>query len=460
MVDRFQYQTRAEPVLPEALRPEVTLLSKWWVQASEPVRTRTPINVGPSFTIDPVALTLQRAVTLDQWWQPASEPPPPRPGLHASRQQYRAIDREAVTQPEAISLDKWWQPASEPVRVREPINVGPAFTVDPQAITQLEAVTLDKWWQQPSEPVRVPAYSQAALVATAVFVETSIPVAVTLDQWFVQASEPVRLPVGLRLGAFLYSAALPELGLSWWQQASEPVRTRPRTQAALERNYDIDSAALTQPEATSLDKWWMQASEPVRVPARSQAALVEGYRIDIRALTGTVPPVNTWWRQASEPIRVRPPTPASWEGIHVIDPTILLEAGVTPTPAPAPAPDTHDGADYEPYHRRRRIERTPREKIAAELRAAYEGVVDHRDELPDEYQDAVADVVAPFAPTSAPDLPPASVIDWDALAEEGIATIREAIRVIRLAQARLGAQIAEAERLMDEEEAVILLLLV
>ena len=54
MVRQVQYQIRAEPVLPEELRPETTLISKWFVQASEPVRVKPhAVDVGGIFeTVD------------------------------------------------------------------------------------------------------------------------------------------------------------------------------------------------------------------------------------------------------------------------------------------------------------------------------------------------------------------------------------------------------------------------
>ncbi len=126
--------------------------------------------------------------------------------------------------------------------------------------------------------------------------------------------------------------------------------------------------------------------------------------------------------------------------------------------------DTHDGAGPAREYHPRKPRKTPRGRIAEQLRAAYKaalGIDDPEAEpLTAAQIDAVAEVVAPFAPTSAPDIPSPSVVDFEAMAAEGVQAVRQAQNVLNLVAAGRRAQaVAAAQRLDDEEAAALLLLM-
>lgn len=279
MVRQVQYQIRAEPVLPESLRPETTLISKWYQAPSEPVRvpravafaavliatsgapfmgdpddvfdpavfpylqTNEPVRVKPRATekgwsvVDPRLLTEPETTLLSKWYQPASEP---HPGWKPSYTWVYSAEPAAVLRP---LVSTWFMPASEPVRVKgRAVDVGYVVT-DPQSLTQPETTLLSKWFVPASEPVRIKP-------------------PLTPSPYFVSDPKP---PV---------VAVFDPQNLEWHRQAPPPVRVRPR---ATEVGWiEFDPRALTQPETTLLTKWYQPPSEPVRARPINPAALLGG----------------------------------------------------------------------------------------------------------------------------------------------------------------------------------------
>lgn len=146
---------------------------------------------------------------------------------------------------------------------------------------------------------------------------------------------------------------------------------------------------------------------------------------------------------------------------------------------PSPPPATVGGAGatgYDGGRRRRdpvtaRVDYAERERIAAELRDLYREIVEPPAEAaPQAVQQAAGDLVAPFAPVSAPAVPSVASIDWAGIAEDA-----KALRKIRAELAALVVEMrvdaerrvaeiaaAEAERRLraDDEEAMAALLTV
>lgn len=100
--------------------PETTSLDKWFVELSEPLRTKPPLSAG---AIPTLIESLEPIIILVLGWDvPLSEPifiidptTPLKPSFF--------IDPEALTLPEATTLDKWFTPLSEPVRIGDRLIV-------------------------------------------------------------------------------------------------------------------------------------------------------------------------------------------------------------------------------------------------------------------------------------------------------------------------------------------------
>ena len=101
-------------------QPETTSLDKWFVELSEPLRTKSPLPVG---AVPTLVESLEPIITLILGWDvPLSEPifiidptTPLKPSFF--------IDPEALTLPEVTTLDKWFTPLSEPVRIGDRLVV-------------------------------------------------------------------------------------------------------------------------------------------------------------------------------------------------------------------------------------------------------------------------------------------------------------------------------------------------
>lgn len=153
----------------------------------------------------------------------------------------------------------------------------------------------------------------------------------------------------------------------------------------------------------------------------------------------------------------------------------LLGMGFSPSgtapPEPEPEPEVvvpvgaGGGGGYFPgtrFRDRAPISRGRLAEVADELRRVYEAALRPAAdglELPEGFQDALAEVVSPFAPVNAPDLPAAAQVDFEALADAGDEILREARRVLNLALAMRQAQEREQRQAQDDEEAAIVLLL-
>ena len=332
------YPIKAEPVLPESLRPEQppTPLT-WFAAASEPVRL-VPLSLAALlatgvFVGEPGDFPVVYDPQGMQWFQPASEPTPPKAGLHVSLQLASTVDADLLTQPETLHVDRWFVAPSEPVRVVAKVNVGPSFTVapltyDPQGM---------QWWRPASEPTPPKAGLHASLQLASV-VDADLltqPETLHVDRWFYPASEP--MPPKLGLHSSLRPASVIDADLltqpetlhvdRWFAPASEPVRVTPRSLAAVL----ADGAFVAEPSdfaAPAYDPSELQWFRPAVVPAAPKlglhASLQQASAIDADLLTQPETlHVDRWFVPASEPVRVVPPINVGPSA--VIDPTTLLQ---------------------------------------------------------------------------------------------------------------------------------------
>lgn len=151
-------------------------------------------------------------ITLDQWHQQASEPIRRRPSR---------IDAGAVSPPIYVTLPDvaWFVPTSEPQRQKR------RLVAEQFAIINVSSVVPHEWHQPTARPVFTVPQPQRP----AEFFLPFEPAYVTLDKWHAAPSEPVRvapkrLP-GLWVGVLEPSLATSPPDLSWYQPATEPVRT-------------------------------------------------------------------------------------------------------------------------------------------------------------------------------------------------------------------------------------------
>lgn len=146
-IRRWQIKSVTEPVLTDAQRPEQTLVSKWFVQASEPVRVRPPLNHYPALFLDPVP---RGTVTLDDWFARA----PDRVDGKRRAADYPAafFDPKPVA---AIVYDPsemgWWRPAPDHLNKAPRTADYPFLAYNPQPFG---TVQFDMWWRQAEEPAR------------------------------------------------------------------------------------------------------------------------------------------------------------------------------------------------------------------------------------------------------------------------------------------------------------------
>ena len=336
-------------------RPEITSLDKWWRPLSEFLHRvkRSAAALEPASVIDSDLLTRPEETLVSKWVPQTSEPVRIKARLLTALQEAFFIDANiaAVPPAEEITLDKWYKPLEEPVRVKPRASEFPAHTNDTEGLTLPEVTSLDKWFSPLSEPVRVQPKSLAGLLSGATYEgePSDVEPLAEFMGWFRGLDEPV-LPLVLPVAhypATFFEQEVSELDpsaeqLAWYVPLTDPTLPKPRVVEFLA--FTIDTEGLAQPEVTSLDKWWRELSEPVRTQPRSLAALISGetkvdepsdldpvaerfewYRdLDLPTLPKvrvaeftafvidaellTLPETTTldkWWRELSEPVRVK-----------------------------------------------------------------------------------------------------------------------------------------------------------
>ncbi len=295
---------------------EITL-DKWYQPHSEPVRVKSRASDFPEYTNDTEGLTQPEVTSLDRWWQPLSE------FIHTTKRSAAAlepastIDTEQLILPEETLVSKWVPQTNEPVRVKKGLLTAlqRAFFADEDLadVPPAEEITLDKYWQPLGEPVRVKSRA-SDFPAHAIDTEgLTLPEVTSLDKWFAPFSEPVRVQptslAGLLSGA-VYEGNPSDVEplaetLAWYTPLSEPVLVKART-SEFPASF-VDSDALTDAEATTIDRWWRELSEPVRVKARFHEALQRHAILDpfgVEVIT-----LDKWYAPLGEPVLTKAPLP-------------------------------------------------------------------------------------------------------------------------------------------------------
>jgi hypothetical protein len=171
------------------------------------------VQSPPLFTI-----SAPEEVTLDKWFMPASEPVRTRP---TQQFEYRFQDPAPVIPP--FTYD-WYVPTNQPVQV--PPRLHPNGLVVGSPLPVDAPFTFD-WYVQTNEPVRL----RPTLRPNGWLVSDPAPVIppFTYD-WYVPTNEPVRVPARLHPNGIIVGSSFPIVPpfiFDWYQQTNEPVRVRP-----------------------------------------------------------------------------------------------------------------------------------------------------------------------------------------------------------------------------------------
>ncbi len=295
---------------------EITL-DKWYQPHSEPVRIKPRASAFPEYTNDTEGLTKPEVTSLDKWWQPLSE------FLHTTKRSAAAlepastIDAEQLTLPEETLVSKWVPQTNEPVRVKKGLLTAlqRAFFADEDLadVPPEEEIFPDKYWQPLAEPVRVKPRASDFPAHTNDTEGLTLPEVTSLDKWFAPFSEPVRIQptslAGLLSGA-VYEGNPSDVEplaetLAWYTPLSEPVLVKSRT-SEFPASF-IDSDALTDAEATTVDRWWRELSEPVRVKARLHESLQLHVVADLFVAEAIT--LDKWYVPLGEPVLTKAPLP-------------------------------------------------------------------------------------------------------------------------------------------------------
>ncbi len=352
MTDRWLYQIRGEPVLPEALRPEVTSLDRWYRPLSEPTPGDELLatTAHAAFAIDAQWTFAAPAeeFTLDKWYRPLSAPLFDVDPLPTGAKPFFTIDTELLLQPEATSVDKWFKPLNEPSFERFAVLRNPAALGDMGAAQETLVFGANSWdnnaqawddstrdwddneildaaelaWYKPlPEPLYdVEGLTTAAHLAFAIDAsQLTLSEDIQLDKWWAPFATIVRFPPALESSlqqSFTIDAAsllVPGLEItpdSWHRPLSEPVMVQPPLPTGAQQALTIDAAALTQPEATSLDRWYQALSEPVRPPFDVNRLGVNHLFYVAEPILPLSPPMDSWYRRL-----VGPPAHTEVEGL-------------------------------------------------------------------------------------------------------------------------------------------------
>jgi hypothetical protein len=262
MTEHWLYQIRAEPVLPEASRPEALRL-KWFKPLNEPP---DEIERYLATLYDQWAAQEALVFGVNSWdnnaqawddsttdWDgnpivpapdlsfqsPWREPVAPLEELHTSLHQTTAIDPFHLLDPERTQVDKWYKPLSEPVLPLDPIAhldaSGGVHQGEPSLFVVSELVTMDKWFKPLSEPADeitpLPEGAKQSFVIDTL--QLLQPESITVDKWFKNLNEPVLPPFDPNLLGINHFFYVPEPILletitmdKWWKPLRDPSELR------------------------------------------------------------------------------------------------------------------------------------------------------------------------------------------------------------------------------------------
>lgn len=128
---------------------ETITVDKWFIQASEPVRTLKRAAEFDSFEIDWQQLTQAERSTPDKWQPETNKPVFKKPD---NRFSYPFLFYDVLSFRE-VTLDHWFREISRHPGSKERAVDFLPFIIDPTILTQAEIVTFDKWFNQTSLPI-------------------------------------------------------------------------------------------------------------------------------------------------------------------------------------------------------------------------------------------------------------------------------------------------------------------
>jgi hypothetical protein len=358
MAERWLYQIKVLPPLPEALQSEALEL-KWFKPLSEPselleverylatlydqwaaqealVFGEGAWDNNPQAWDDSTRDWEGTEIAPDlSWHSPWREPADPIAALHASLHQTTAIDPFLLLQPELAQVDKWFKPLNEPPDDVEPLATGakPFFTIDTDQLLQGEDITLDKWFVRfPDSVDEDPSVVEFMAFRSREAIEADLAADVTVDSWFQNLSIPTPPVEGLVTGAQQFTT--------------------------------YDSEAFTKPEETQVDKWFQPLRDPIQIHEVEPLpiAAMQFFRTDrLSLLEPEEVSIDRWMVRLNEPLFDIDPLPTGAKPFFSIDTDQLLQPEVT-TPDkwwPTFADMVHDVpsvAEFMPFRSREGVE--------------------------------------------------------------------------------------------------------
>jgi hypothetical protein len=269
---------------------------------SEPVRRVPRLREYPGVEPPLQDIVAAEVITPDKWYRDLAVPVRRRLVLTGN---YLETDPNLLTQPEATRLDKWFNPLSVPVlplsafaslrgQVLDDVNIWPL----PEVVTEVS-----KWHRSFAQPF----FSETVIGGWVDVVITEQTEATSELPWFAALSLPAAMFESWKASAYgpaSNKTPAPPVD-TWYREFSIPVPPPPRLITAAHPYLFIDPAALTQLEATRLDKWFKQFEEPVWV-VRRNPWLASGVTETVNILPAPAPLNDfSWLRPLALPLPSR-----------------------------------------------------------------------------------------------------------------------------------------------------------
>ena len=189
-----------EPVLPEALRPEVIQADKWWAQDVRPAGLMVadvPSLHRPAFIADPVLPEALRPETThpDKWYAQDVRPIPARVinyqgSLFSDLTTFGSLFGAVVP-----AMSTWYQRHVYPTVLQVPALHRPPIIVDVYGIDRPETVSVDRWWSQEVYLLLQPRTEYRGILSDLVTFGDLFGAIPFPDAWFQPNTYPVMLQV-------------------------------------------------------------------------------------------------------------------------------------------------------------------------------------------------------------------------------------------------------------------------
>lgn len=281
----WQYQVKAEPLVPIASATEVITLDKWYAQASNPRWSKRGIITAAVPFLAFVNLGQPEIVHSETFSQPRIEP---RRAVPRPVRQEPPFIAPAATPSTQVGTE-WIFVAPDPIRRSRWSPAVNGKFVNCFDANGIRETNVADWMPSSAFPVKRRAIQQPGILYSET--PTASPGEITVDRWeprgycprWSRLNRVAFFPWEFRFSEPIATPVFVELD-RWEPRLSQPYPHRKKPASV---GWSAFQLVITQAAEVQLDRWAQPVSQPIRRPAlRSVAPLASFTRFGI-----TIPPI-------------------------------------------------------------------------------------------------------------------------------------------------------------------------